>query len=578
MEMPRLYLFLSRTGTVRNVHSLQHPKPRFKPRTRRKPSAKPLYKPPLTYMRTTINKISNILRFSPWPSALKQLEKLDLKWDSYTINKVLRTHPPLQMAWEFFNWSKTLPKFKHDQFTYTTMLDIFGEAGRIDSMKALLQEMEEQGRNIDAATYTAVMHSLAKAGDIAGALQTWNAMKLKKCRPTVVSYTAIMKILFSNNRPQEAGAVYREMLEAGCNPNCYTYTVLIEYLADQGKFEEAFGIFTQMQELLVEPSKATCNILVQKCARAGETRLMVHVLKHMKNASLVLRPPIYMEALESLNQAGESDDLLREMHSHILPESKCCVFRPDEDDSSERDLRTKTDLILALLHERDFTAIESLLDEMLMKGLKLDARVLTAIIQACSTNVKPACAIKAYEYGKSMGIQLDQIAYASLIGFLMRSKLHQKVIVIVEEMIQQGINPGAYILSVLISRLGSVDLCEAAQKLFDTLPDEQNVATYTALLNALFKAGNVEKAIEIYESMKRKGIKATAGTYEVLQIGLEKAGRYQEAKAFKQQRMMLLNDARMQATMKASKSQEWSLCDIMFDNVSKDNNQSHLNS
>lgn len=186
-------------------------------------------------MRETLGTIYKILRYSTWDSAQDQLQELPIRWDSYTVNQVLKTHPPMEKAWLFFNWAAQLKGFKHDQFTYTTMIDIFGEAGRISSMNFVFKQMQEREIKIDAVTYTSLMHWISGSGDVDGALEVWEEMKAIGCNPTVVSYTAYMKILFDNNRAEEAIDAYKEMLQSGCSPNCYTYTVLIEYLIGSGK-------------------------------------------------------------------------------------------------------------------------------------------------------------------------------------------------------------------------------------------------------------------------------------------------------------------------------------------------------
>lgn len=185
-------------------------------------------------MRDTIANVYKILKYSTWDSAQDLLKNLPIKWDSYTVNQVLKTHPPMEKAWLFFNWVSRSRGFNHDRFTYTTMLDIFGEAKRISSMKYVFELMQEKGINIDAVTYTSVMHWLSNAGDVDGAVNIWEEMKLKECYPTVVSYTAYMKILFLNDRVEEATDVYKEMIQSGLPPNCYTYTVLMEYLVRAG--------------------------------------------------------------------------------------------------------------------------------------------------------------------------------------------------------------------------------------------------------------------------------------------------------------------------------------------------------
>lgn len=138
---------------------------------------------PKVYTRDTIRIITNLLRYSTWDSAQEHLEKLSIKWDSYTINQVLKSHPPMEKAWLFFNWASRLRGFKHDHFTYTTMLNIFGEARRNSSMNHVFQQIQEKGIKIDAITYTSLIHWLSNDGDNEGSVKIWKEMKDKGCPP-----------------------------------------------------------------------------------------------------------------------------------------------------------------------------------------------------------------------------------------------------------------------------------------------------------------------------------------------------------------------------------------------------------
>ncbi|CAN0921158.1 Pentatricopeptide repeat-containing protein At2g01390 [Linum grandiflorum] len=221
---------------VHSQHRRRQPIKRVTRTSRRNPSNSPARKDQLqvqtSYTRNTVSSIYAILKYSDWETAQQELRNLPVKrWDSYMVNQVLKTHPPMEKAWLFFNWAGSkLVGFKHDKFTYTTMLDIFGEAGRVEAMLQVFDQMRQRGIQTDAATYTSVMHWVSKSGDVELAVKIWTEMKECGCRPTVVSYTAYMKILFDNGRVTEATNVYLEMLEVGITPNCYTYTVLMEHL------------------------------------------------------------------------------------------------------------------------------------------------------------------------------------------------------------------------------------------------------------------------------------------------------------------------------------------------------------
>ncbi|CAL5373102.1 unnamed protein product [Camellia sinensis] len=585
-------------SSIKWVHSLQQFKQKRPFRQINKHMKKPL-KPiekrdldQKVYSRDTIRNISNILRYSTWDSAQQQLEKLTIRWDSYTVNQVLKTHPPLEKAWLFFNWASRLKGFKHDQFTYTTMLDIFGEARRISSMSYVFEQMQEKGIKIDVVTYTSLLHWFSNDGDVDGAVRIWEEMKTRCCDPTVVSFTAYMKVLFDHNRVKEATKVYKEMLQSGCSPNCYTYTVLMEHLAgsetmkeqdeyaaniedieerkaknnlltkesmkdhhdqcsnakevkendenatelstlhkkNECKYKEVLEIFNKMQEAGVQPDKATCNILVEKCCKTRETWAMTHILQYMKENRFVLRYPLNPHfSIERANK-DEIDD--------------CNAISTDIE--SVIDGR----LVLHFLRRKNFVAVDYLLSYMMDKNTLLDSRIISTVIEVNSAHCRPTGALLAFEYGVKMGLRIERTAYLALIGVFIRTNSYPKVMHIVEEMIRAEISLGTYLGALLIYRLGCVRKPGSSAKIFDLLPDEQkNTATYTALIAAYFSSGNTDKGLKMFTEMKRKGIRAALGTYNVLLSGLEKSGRVHEVECFRREKKNLQGDGRFEDTV-----------------------------
>ncbi|KAK9165603.1 hypothetical protein Scep_000794 [Stephania cephalantha] len=516
------------------------------------------------YMRDVITNISRILRYSTWDSAQDHLTKLPIKWDSYTVNGVLKTHPPMEKSWLFFNWAKRLKGFKHDHFTYTTMMDIFGEAGRVSSMKYVFKQMQELGLKVDAVTYTALLHWFSKNGDLEGALRIWEEMRIKGCFPTVVSYTAVMKILFDNDKAKEAAEVYKEMIREGCSPNCHTYTVLMEYLARAGKFSAALEILDKMHEAGVLPDKAMCNIFVQRCSQAGETWAIARVLRYMKKNSIVLRYPVYLKALEALRKAGESIDLLMETNPHVSFES---VNGEDDMPGCGTGIgnpcyEMERGMILNLLARQDFISFEALFKGMMSMRTQFDSSLLSFVIQANCTNHRPAFALLAFKYGVETGTHIERSAYLSLVGFFLRNDSSAVVVEILEEMFRVRVYLGTYILTLLIYKLGCMRRSTTAENFFDALPDEQkNCVTYTALMGAYFYSGNVGKGLEIFDIMRRKGIHASPATYQLVIVALKKVGRDHEAESYRKELKSLQYDGHCNEIL----SFEESLCRILFD-------------
>ncbi|KAI7740545.1 hypothetical protein M8C21_019015, partial [Ambrosia artemisiifolia] len=437
---------------------------------------------PKVYMKDTITSISNILRYSTWESALQQLQSLPIKWDSYTINQVLKTHPPMHKSWLFFNWTSGLRTFKHDHFTYTTMIDIFGEARRISSMWFVFRQMQEKGVKVDVVTYTCMLHWLSNDGDVDGAVKLWEEMKEKGVGLTVVSYTAYMKVLFDRGRVKEAVGVYKEMIRAGCVPNCFTYTVLMEHLAACGKFNEVLDIFIKMQDAGVQPDKATCNILVESCCKAGE-----------------------------------SDILLKESNRHLSIQYK--KPEPLVSNSVSDTISIDQLLVLYLLNRKHFVGVDSLFKDMMDKNVILTPEIVSSVIDTYTAHERPHSAVLAYE-----------------------TNSYPKIVDIVEEMVKSGIFLGVHQSALLIYKLGCANKLVSAAKVFDFLPDnEKNTTTYTALMAAYFASRNTSKGLQIFKEMKDVGIPVVVGTYNVLLAGLEKSGRVIEFEYYRKEKKQMQN-------------------------------------
>nr|GMD13342.1 pentatricopeptide repeat-containing protein At2g01390 [Ipomoea batatas] len=513
------------------------------------------------YMRDLVTKISNILRYSTWDSAQVQLENLAVKWDSYTVNQVLKTHPPMEKAWLFFNWAARVRGFKHDQYTYTTMLDIFGEARRISSMMFVFKRMQEKGVEIDVVTYTSLLHWLSNDGDVEGAVRLWHEMRAKGCCPTVVSYTAYMKVLFDHNRVSEGAEVYKEMLESGCYPNCHTYTVLMEHLAHIGKFDKVEEIFCKMQEAGVKPDKATCNILIEKCCKANGTRTMMKILDYMKENFLVLRYSVYKEALETLNSLGESDVLLKQVNRHFSSDY-CNEVQTYRSGSTVMDnqFNLEEKLVIYLLNKQNLIAIDYLIADLMGKCMRLDSGIISSVVEANCNCGRQGGALLAFDFSKKLGISVERTAYLTLIGELVRTNSYQRVVEIVEAMLGAGLTPGSQLSALLIHRLGCSNDPVSAEKVFCLLPyEEKGTVVYTGLIRAYFLSANADKGLELFEKMKRQGMNVSLGTYYVLLNGLERNGRVGELECYRKEKKILEAEYH-----KKELTMEERLCDILF--------------
>lgn len=317
-----------------------------------------------------------------------------------------------------------------------------------------------------------------------------------------------------------------------------------------------------MQEAGVQPDKAACNILVEKCCKVGETRAMIQILQYMKENCLVLRYPVFLEALQTLKAAGETDVLLQKIHPHFSTKfingEKAVEFARTD---AEVPLSLDGGLLLYLLKKQNPVAIDHLLAGMMDKDIQLDSAIMSTIIKEACDSAKPYGALLAFKYSSKLGLNLERNDYLALLGISIRSDTLSEVVDIVKEMTKAGHSLGMYHRALLIYRLGCARRPAFAAKIFNLLPkDHKCTATFTALIGVYFSAGSADKALQIYKTMQNRGIHPSLGTYNVLVAGLEKLGRVSDAETFRKERKTMQADSLSRDTAPF----EEKICDLLF--------------
>lgn len=311
----------------------------------------------------------------------------------------------------------------------------------------------------------------------------------------------------------------------------------------------------------MQPDKAACNILIQNCSKVGATTAINRILYCMKENHLILRYPVFVEALEALKLGGESDALLRQVHPHFFVH---CNFRNEATNdctkvAADSSIDIDERLLFDLLSKGNLLAIDHLLSAVLDKKLPLKQEILSTIIDVNCSQCRPDGALLAFEYSVKMGISMDRSKYIALIGLMIRSNLFSRILEVVEVMSKARHSLGIYLASLVIYRLGRASQPRFAAKIFNILPDEHKcTATYTALISAYFSAGRVNKALGIYKTMCEEGVSPALGTYNVLLGGLERKDRSSEADIFRKERKKLL------AKLDSGDSVSVKICNLLF--------------
>ncbi|KAK1282232.1 Pentatricopeptide repeat-containing protein [Acorus calamus] len=158
------------------------------------------------------------------PAAAQKLHNLGCSLDPYQANQVLKQLQDYTVAFGFFYWLKHQPGFRHDNYTYTTMIGILGRAKQFGTINSLLEEMIMDGCEPNVVTYNRLIHSFGLANYIDKAIETFYHMQNVGIRPDRVTYCTLIDMHAKAGFLEVAMDMYRTMQKVGLTPDTFTYS------------------------------------------------------------------------------------------------------------------------------------------------------------------------------------------------------------------------------------------------------------------------------------------------------------------------------------------------------------------
>ncbi|KAL3692958.1 hypothetical protein R1sor_006609 [Riccia sorocarpa] len=267
--------------------------------------------------RKLVSHICHVLKVHGFgPVAMETLDCLEEKLDSYIVNAVLQQTKDPSLALNFFRWAKQREGYKHDVYTYTTMMNILGRARNLSGVRHLLQEMYNDGCEPTAVTYNILILTYGKVKSLSESLRVFRIMKESGCQPDAITYSILIHLCVKSGFHQEALKLYEGMQEVGLQPDTVTYSIVIDSLGKAGKLNEARRLFREMRDKGFTPNEFTYNSLIDRHAKKGQTKYAVRYYEQMLKDGFPLNPVVcttMMGVLASLGKYTEAEALFSEM-------------------------------------------------------------------------------------------------------------------------------------------------------------------------------------------------------------------------------------------------------------------------
>ncbi|KAL5194519.1 Pentatricopeptide repeat-containing protein [Glycine soja] len=430
-----------------------------------------------------------------------------------------------------------------ESVTFMVLVKGLCKCGRIDEMLEVLGRMRERLCKPDVFAYTALVKILVPAGNLDACLRVWEEMKRDRVEPDVKAYATMIVGLAKGGRVQEGYELFREMKGKGCLVDRVIYGALVEAFVAEGKVELAFDL---LKDLVSSGYRADLGIYI--CLIEGLCNLN-RVQKAYKLFQLTVREGLepdfltvkpLLVAYAEANRMEEFCKLLEQMQKlgfpviadlskffSVLVEKKGPIMALETFGQLKEKGHVSVEIyniFMDSLHKiGEVKKALSLFDEMKGLSLKPDSfTYCTAILCLVDLGeIKEACAchnriiemscipsVAAYssltkglcqigEIDEAMLLVRDclgnvsdgplEFKYSLTIIHACKSNVAEKVIDVLNEMIEQGCSLDNVIYCSIISGMCKHGTIEEARKVFSNLRErnfltESNTIVYDELL------------------------------------------------------------------------------------------------
>ncbi|CAI9112338.1 OLC1v1012776C1 [Oldenlandia corymbosa var. corymbosa] len=257
------------------------------------------------------------------------------------------------------------------------------------------------------------------------------------------------------------------------------------------------------------------------------------------NVSRILRQmkwgPAAENSLTKLNcflDAFQANQILKGLQDHTV--ALGFFYWLKKQPGFKHDGHTYTTMVGILGRARQFGAINSLLDQMVMEGCQPNVVTYNRLIHSYGRANYLSEAISVFNKMQKVGCEPDRVTYCTLIDIHAKAGYLDVAMDMYQRMQEAGLSPDTFTYSVIINCLGKAGHLAAAHKLFCEMVNQgcvPNLVTYNIMIALQAKARNYQNALQLYRDMQHAGFEPDKVTYSIVMEVLGHCGYLEEAEA-----------------------------------------------
>eukprot|EP01018_Ginkgo_biloba_P026293 Gb_12542 [translate_table: standard] len=369
--------------------------------------------------------------------------------------------------------------FKPDVFLATNLMTIYSKCGSLVDARRVLDEMPK--RNV--VSWNAMIAAYSKHGCAEEALMLFHKMQGKGIQPDQFTFSGILPICANLEALEHGKEIHENIMRSDFQWNIFVGTALLDMYVKCGSIDDARQVFDEMPERNV----VSWNAMIAGYAQNGHVDEAVILFQRMPEKNVVS----WTAMIAGYAQNGYVDKALE-------------LFQ-------KMPVRNEVTWTAILTGYTQGGHVDEAL-ELFQKMHERDVVSWSAMIAGCAQSGRVNEALKLFQQMQLTGVKPNPVTFASILPAFanMADLKHGKEVH--KDIIMSGFESNTFVGNALVDMYAKCGSIEYARNVFDKM-SRRNVVSWTTMIVGHAIHGDGKKALQLFEQMKRSGIKPNNVTF-----------------------------------------------------------------
>ncbi|XP_057783307.1 pentatricopeptide repeat-containing protein At3g23020 [Salvia miltiorrhiza] len=375
-------------------------------------------------------------------------------------------------------------------YTYNTLIDTYGKAGKLDEASKTFNEMVQKGISPNTVTFNTMIHMYGNNGQLDEVAALIGRMESAKCCPDTRTYNILISLHAKHNDIESAARYWKKMKAASLEPDAVSYRTLLYAYAIRHMVHEAEGLVSEMDERGLKIDEFTQSSLTRMYIEAGLLEESWSWFQRFHRGG-GMTSECYSANIDAFGERGYVS-LAEKVFDCCVQVQKLTVIEFNV-------------MIKAYGIGGKFEQACCLFDSMGKHGLVADRCGYNSLVQMLASADLPETAIVYLRRMQEAGLVIDCVPYCAVISSYAKLGRVDKAVELYEDMISHNVKPDIIVYGVLINAFadtGNVEEATFYVRAMRNIGLSMNQVICTSLIKLYTKVGYLREAEEVYRTLQ----------------------------------------------------------------------------